>query len=116
MAPLLLLLLLAGDPTPLTTPDAADQVAAQPPARADLAIDLEEPPAPEPTPVPAAPTVTEPPKPAEPPKPPAVAPPPPHTGVKATLKAIPKDFTHLPTGINFGILGVGGVMALGAHA
>jgi hypothetical protein len=111
VAPLILLLLLAGDSPAGQTPEPATESTepAQP-------AEVQEPPAPEPTPVPAAPTVTEPPKPAEPPKPPAVAPPPPHTGVKATLKAIPKDFTHLPTGINFGILGVGGVMALGAHA
>ena len=44
-----------------------------------------------------------------------MGPPPPHTGVKATLKAIPGDFTHLPTGINLGILGFGGVAALAVH-
>jgi PAP2 superfamily len=117
MAPLLLLLLLAGDPPPPTPPDAAAE-AAEAPEPADRAGELQEPPppAPEPSPTPAAPPATEPPRPAEPSKPPAIAPPPPHTGIKATLKAIPKDFTHLPTGINFGILGVGGVMALSAHA
>ena len=83
------------------------------PEPADVVGEAQEPPppAPEPSPSPA----TEPPKTAEPPKPPAVGPPPPHTGVKATLKAIPGDFTHLPTGINIGILGFGGVAALAAH-
>jgi hypothetical protein len=57
-------------------------------------------------------------KPPEPPpdNPPPVGPPPPHTGIKATLEAIPGDFSHLPTGNNAGILGVGGVLALAVHS
>jgi membrane-associated phospholipid phosphatase len=113
MAPLLVLLLLAGDPSADTT--------------AQTAVDLQEPTAPAsevqepPAPAPEAPAQATPPpaqeepKSAEPPKPPPVGPPPPHTGVKATLKAIPGDFTHLPTGINLGILGFGGVAALAVH-
>jgi membrane-associated phospholipid phosphatase len=44
-----------------------------------------------------------------------VGPPPPHTGVKATLKAIPGDFAHLASWTNAGILAGGGAMALAAH-
>lgn len=111
MAPLMLLLLLAGDPPP---PEAAAELPAE------SAAELQEPPAPAPTPEPeppaqAAPPAPEAPKPQEPEKPPPVGPPPAHTGVKATLKAIPGDFTHVPTGINLGILGFGGVAALAAH-
>jgi hypothetical protein len=44
-----------------------------------------------------------------------VGPSPPHTGVKATLKAIPGDFAHLASWTNAGILAGGGAMALAAH-
>ena len=44
-----------------------------------------------------------------------MAPPPPHTGVKATLKAIPGDFGHLPTWRNAAILAGGGALALAVH-
>lgn len=113
MAPLLLLLLLAGDP---------------PPERAQPAAEVQQPPAfepPPPEPSPRAPTPAEPAppdpdsaKPPEPPKttsvPPA-GPPPPHTGIKATLKALPGDFAHIPTRRNAAILAVGGALALAAH-
>src|ERR1700694_3083867 len=98
MAPLLLLLLLAGDPpadTPLET--AADL---QEPAEPAGEVRDPPPPASEPPAQAAPPPAKEEAKPSEPPKPPPVGPPPPHTGVKATLKAIPGDFTHLPTGMN----------------
>ena len=113
MAPLMLLVLLAGDAAADTPPEPPTEL--QPPT--GPASQAQEPPAPQPPP-PAAPVPpTEEPRPAEPAKekPPPVGPPPPHTGVKATLKAIPGDFTHLPTGINFGILGFGGVAALAAY-
>jgi len=105
MAPLLLILLLAGDPLVEISPQADAAVEPQPPAP--------EPPVPE-----AAPPATQEPKPPEPPpdKVPPVGPPPAHTGIQATLKAIPGDFGHLPTGNNIGILGVGGVLALAAHS
>jgi hypothetical protein len=103
VAPLLLILLLAGDP-PVEIPPLPDAAVEQ------------QPPAPEPPE--AAPPATQEPKPPEPPpdKVPPVGPPPPHTGVKATLKAIPGDFAHLATGTNIGILGVGGVLALAVHS
>jgi membrane-associated phospholipid phosphatase len=44
-----------------------------------------------------------------------VGPPPAHTGVKATLKAIPGDFAHLPTWRNAAILAGGGALALAVH-
>jgi hypothetical protein len=93
MAPLVLLLLLAGDaPVEALAPS----------------IETQQPPAPEPPPAtPEAPTDK---------SVPPVGPPPPHTGIKATLKAIPGDFGHLPTGNNVGILGVGGVLALAVHS
>ena len=118
MAPLLLLLLLSVDPPPLTPPDVSAEADDHVPEPANFAGEVQEPPppAPEPSPTPAAPAApAEQPKKEEPPKPPSVGPPPPHTGIKATLKAIPGDFTHLPTGINIGILGFGGVAALAAH-
>jgi len=112
MAPLLLALLLAAD-APAETPTAT---ATEVQPLAATATEAQEPPPPEPPPAQAAPPpAKEEPKPAEPPKPPPIGPPPPHTGIKATLKAIPGDFTHLPTGINFGILGFGGVAALAVH-
>jgi membrane-associated phospholipid phosphatase len=103
MAPLLLVLLLAGD-----SPAAA---------QAKPAPDVQQPPAPEPQPREAAPPpAPEEPKPAEPPKDhPPVGPPPPHTGVKATLKAIPGDFGHLPSWRNAAILAGGGALALAVH-
>ena len=102
MAPLLLVLLLAGEPPAGLT--------------AEPAQDVQQPQAPEPQPPEAAPPpTTEEPKPAEPPKPPPVGPPPAHTGVKATLKAIPGDFAHLPTWRNAGILAGGGLLALAVH-
>jgi PAP2 superfamily len=107
MAPLLLLLLLAGDPPADTPPETTIDL--QEPAAP--ASEVQEPPAPAPEP----PAQAAPPPSKEGPKPPPVGPPPPHTGVKATLKAIPGDFTHLPTGINLGILGFGGVAALAVH-
>jgi len=115
MAPLLLLLL-AADPrldTPLDAPLETVDAVREPSLAAGEA---QEPPPPEAPAAQTAPPAKEEPKPAEPPKPPPVAPPPPHTGVKATLKAIPRDFTHLPTGNNFAILGFGGVAALAAHS
>jgi PAP2 superfamily protein len=91
MAPVLLALLLAGGPAQ----------------------------APEPQPPEAAPSpIAEEPKPSEPPKDhavPPVGPPPAHTGVKATLKAIPGDFAHLPTWRNAAILAGGGALALAVH-
>jgi membrane-associated phospholipid phosphatase len=84
--PLLLVLLLAGDPAAVSVDEAG---AVQAPAPQTPPPDAE--------------------------KPPPVGPPPPHTGVKATLKAIPGDFAHLPTGINVSILGIGGVLALAVH-
>jgi PAP2 superfamily protein len=113
MAPLLLLLLLAGDPPADTRPETAIDL--QEPAQPAGEVQEPPPPAPEPPAEAAPPPAKEEPKPSEPPKPPPVGPPPPHTGVKATLKAIPGDFTHLPTGINLGILGFGGVAALAVH-
>jgi hypothetical protein len=113
MAPLLLLLLLAGDPPADTPPEIAADF--QEPAASAGEVQEPPPPAPEPPAQAAPPPAKEEPKPSEPPKPPPVGPPPPHTGVKATLKAIPGDFTHLPTGINLGILGFGGVAALAVH-
>jgi len=110
VAPLVLLLLLAGD-APLEAPAPS--------------IETQAPPAPEPppdTPVPPAndgkPAQTAPATPAAPTDKsvPPVGPPPPHTGIKATLKAIPGDFAHLATGNNVGILGVGGVLALAVHS
>ena len=44
-----------------------------------------------------------------------MGPPPAHTGVKATLKAIPGDFGHLPSWRNAGILAGGGALALAVH-
>jgi len=113
MAPLLLLLLLAGDPPADSPPETAIDL--QEPAAPASEVQEPPPPAPEPPAEVAPPPSQEGPKPLEPPKPPPVGPPPPHTGVKATLKAIPGDFTHLPTGINLGILGFGGVTALAVH-
>jgi membrane-associated phospholipid phosphatase len=113
MAPLLLLLLLAGDPPADTPPETA--LGLQEPAEPASEVQEPPPPAPEPPAQAAPPPAKEGTKPPEPPKPPPVGPPPPHTGVKATLKAIPGDFTHLPTGINLGILGFGGVTALAVH-
>jgi len=42
-------------------------------------------------------------------------PPPPHTGVKATLKAIPGDFRHLPSRHSLAVIAGGGALALAAH-
>lgn len=65
---------------------------------------------------PAPPPVAEEPKPPEPPKDhPPVGPPPAHTGVKATLKAIPGDFAHLPTWRNAAIVAGAGALALAVH-
>jgi hypothetical protein len=90
VAPLALVLLLAGDPPADLQPEpAAFETAAE--------VQAPEPPSDKPASVPP------------------VGPPPPHTGIKATLKAIPGDFGHLPTGINVGILGMGGVIALAVH-
>jgi membrane-associated phospholipid phosphatase len=103
VAPLLLALLLARNP-----PAAAQGTPAP---------DVQEPPAPEPQPreTPPPPAAEEP-KPPEPPKDhPPVGPPPPHTGVKATLRAIPGDFAHLPTWKNAAILAGGGALALAVH-
>jgi hypothetical protein len=113
MAPLMLLLLLAGDPPADAPPEPATELREP----AEPTGEVQEPPTPAPEPpAQAAPApAKEEQQPPEPPKPPPVGPPPPHTGVKATLKAIPGDFTHLPTGINIGILGFGGVAALAAH-
>jgi len=63
---------------------------------------------------PAAPAVSTPPAAAASSTPPA-GPPPPHTGVKATLKAIPGDFAHLPSRHTAAILAGGGALALLAH-
>ena len=41
-------------------------------------------------------------------------PPPPHTGVKATLKAIPGDFRHLPSRHSLAVIAGGGALALAA--
>jgi hypothetical protein len=46
---------------------------------------------------------------------PPAGPPPPHTGVKATLRAIPGDFTHLPSRHSAAVLAGGGALALVAH-
>ena len=46
---------------------------------------------------------------------PPAGPPPPHTGVKATLKAIPGDFAHLPSRHSLAVLAGGGALALAAH-
>jgi hypothetical protein len=120
MAPLLLVLLLAGDGPSDTPPEPAVAVLPPEPAR-----EVQEPPAPEPPPPEAAPPPsTEEPKPAEPPKEaeppkdkthPPVGPPPPHTGVRATLKAIPTDFVHLASWTNAGIIAGGGALALAVH-
>jgi membrane-associated phospholipid phosphatase len=114
MAPLLLVLLLAGDGPSDTPPEPAVAVLPPEPAR-----EVQEPPAPEPPPPDAAPPPsTEEPKPAEPPKDkthPPVGPPPPHTGVRATLKAIPTDFVHLASWRNAGIIASGGALALAVH-
>jgi membrane-associated phospholipid phosphatase len=103
MTPLLLVLMLAGNPP------AAAQAPPEP--------DVQQTPAQEPQPPEAAPgPAAEEPKPSEPPKDhPPVGPPPAHTGVKATLKAIPGDFAHLPTWRNAAILAVGGSLALAVH-
>jgi hypothetical protein len=92
VATLLLILLLAGD-TPVEMAPTLD-----------AAVDPQ-PPAPPPAPPEPAPD-----------KVPPVGPPPAHTGIKATLKAIPGDLGHLPTGANVGILGFAGVLALSVHA
>jgi len=42
-------------------------------------------------------------------------PPPPHTGVKATLRAIPGDFRHLPSRHSLAVIAGGGALALAAH-
>lgn len=42
-------------------------------------------------------------------------PPPPHTGVKATLRAIPGDFGHLPSRHTLAVLAGGSALALAAH-
>jgi len=53
---------------------------------------------------------------AQPPsKTPPAGPPPPHTGAKATLRAIPGDFAHLPSWHTAAVIGGGGVLALAAH-
>jgi membrane-associated phospholipid phosphatase len=53
---------------------------------------------------------------AEPPhRPPPAGPPPKHTGVKATLKAIPGDFAHIPSRDSLIVLGVGSALTLAAH-
>jgi hypothetical protein len=46
---------------------------------------------------------------------PPAGPPPPHTGIRATLKAIPGDFAHFPSKSTALILGTGGVLALAVH-
>jgi PAP2 superfamily len=94
----------AEDPT--TPPPAASN----PPAAA---------PQPEATPQPAAAqpattTAATTPSPETPGSKPA-GPPPPHTGVKATLKAIPGDFKHLPSRHTLAVLAGGGALALAAH-
>lgn len=104
MAPLVLLLLLAGD---------APLEAQEPSIEAPPPPDTPVPPAESPEPAEAAPATPE--APQDKSLPP-VGPPPPHTGIKATFKAIPGDFAHLPTGNNIGILGVGGVLALAVNS
>jgi PAP2 superfamily protein len=52
---------------------------------------------------------------AEPQKSTPAGPPPPHTGVKATLKAIPGDFRHLPSRHSLAVLAGGGALALAAR-
>jgi hypothetical protein len=42
-------------------------------------------------------------------------PPPPHSGVKATLKAIPGDFRHLPSRHSLAVIAGGVALALAAH-
>jgi membrane-associated phospholipid phosphatase len=102
MAPLLLVLLLSGEPPAGLT--------------AEPTPDVQQPQEPQPREA-APPPAAEEPKPAEPPKDkvPPVGPPPAHTGVKATLKAIPGDFAHLPTWRNAAILAGGGALALAVH-
>jgi undecaprenyl-diphosphatase len=90
VAPLALVLLLAGDPAADLRPEPAAFETAE-------EVQAPEPPSDKPASVPP------------------VGPPPPHTGIKATLKAIPSDFAHLATGTNLGILGIGGVIALAVH-
>lgn len=51
----------------------------------------------------------------EPDDPPPAGPPPAHTGVKATLKAIPGDFAHIPSRDSLIILGVGSALTLAAR-
>jgi membrane-associated phospholipid phosphatase len=46
---------------------------------------------------------------------PPAGPPPPHTGVKATLKAIPGDFAHIPSRDSLIVLGVGTALTLAVH-
>jgi len=47
---------------------------------------------------------------------PAPAPPTPrHTGIKATLKAVPRDFMHLPSRENLLLTGIGTAAALVVH-
>src|SRR5881409_752152 len=110
MAPVMLILLLAGAPpggSPVDAPPGLQQPPApEPPAPS---------PSPEPSPQPATPDAPQ----AAPPPPtksvPPAGPPPPHTGIKATLKAIPGDFGHLPTRRNAAILAGGGLLALAVH-
>ena len=46
---------------------------------------------------------------------PPAGPPPAHTGVKATLKAIPRDFAHIPSRDSLIILGIGSALTLAAR-
>jgi membrane-associated phospholipid phosphatase len=77
-------------------------------------------PAPAPSPAPTAspePTASPAPTAAQelPKETPPAGPPPPHTGVGPTIKAIPGDFAHLPSWYTFWTLGTGGALALTAH-
>jgi membrane-associated phospholipid phosphatase len=47
--------------------------------------------------------------------PPPAGPPPAHTGVKATLKAIPGDFAHLPSRDSLVVISIGTALTLAAH-
>ncbi|PYQ12299.1 MAG: hypothetical protein DMF80_19390 [Acidobacteria bacterium] len=114
MAPVMLILLLAGAP-PGGSPVDAPPGLQQPPAPEPPAPSPSPEPSPQPSPQPATPDAPQ----AAPPPPtksvPPAGPPPPHTGIKATLKAIPGDFGHLPTRRNAAILAGGGLLALAVH-
>src|SRR5437867_12276411 len=114
MAPVMLILLLAGAP-PGGSPVDAPPGLQQPPAPEPPAPSPSPEPSPQPSPQPATPD-TPPRAPPPPPKPvPPAGPPPPHTGIKATLKALPGDFGHIPTRRNAAILAGGGLLALVVH-